>query len=214
LTLLKRLERLTPALSVRERFLMALTEYKAGVRPAVDLHDLSPAERDEWHSYTGSVSGINFLLSVLAPLVERRVQWLECDLARIDVIDENADELEGRYNEPRVDLPRNWRKLKEVTAPGVLRALAREQRDDVARAATGLLEELEAAQAVAGEVAQAVGEGVLRSEIESEVRRAEEAVGGLRSQLGLSRPPRLNAAFTEQFRQVVAGMAGAEEVAS
>jgi hypothetical protein len=211
-TMLKRLERLTPALSVKERFLMALDEYRAGRPPAVDLGDLTPAELEEWHAYSGPVMGVNLLLSALAPVVEGRVRWLERDLARIDTIDEVAEELERRYNQPRVELPRNWRKLNEVTAPGVLRALAREQREEVGRAATHLLQELEAARAVGREVADAVGYEVLRAEAEDQVRRVRAAVGALRSGLGLTKPPRPNAEFTEHFRQVVAAIAGAEEV--
>jgi hypothetical protein len=157
---------------------------------------------------------INLLLSALAPVVEGRVRWLELDLARIDTIDEVAEELERRYNQPRVELPRNWRKLNEVTAHGVLRALAREQREEVGRAATHLLQELEAARAVGREVADAVGYEVLRAEAEDGVRRVHAAVGALRSGLGLTRPPRPSAIFTEHFRKVVAAVAGAEEVAS
>jgi hypothetical protein len=213
-TMLKRLERLTPALSVKERFLMALEEYRAGRPPAVDLGDLSPAELEEWHAYSGPVMGVNLLLSALAPVVEGRVDWLESDLARIDAIDEVAEELERRYDEPRVELPRNWRKLREVTAPAVLRALAREQREEVGQSATELLQELEAARAVGAEVAKVVGREIVRTEAEDQVKRVDEAVRGLRSRLGLTRPPRPNAAFTEHFRQVVAALAGAEEVAS
>jgi hypothetical protein len=212
--MLKRLERLAPALSVKERFLMALDEYRASRQPAVDLRDLSPAELEEWHAYTGPVMGVNLLLSALAPVVEARVRWLELDLARIDAIDEVAEELERRYDEPRVELPRNWRKLREVTAPAVLRALAREQREALAQAATELLQELEAAQAVGVELAKAVGQEIVRTVAEDEVRSVHEAVRALRSRLGLTRPPRPNAAFTEHFRQVVAALAGAEAVAS
>jgi hypothetical protein len=145
-------------------------------------------------------------------VVEGRVRWLELDLARIDAIDEVAEELERRYDEPRQELPRNWRKLREVTAPAVLRALAREQREEVGRAATDLLQELEAAQAVGAEVAGAIGQGVVRAEVANEASRVHHAVNALRSRLGLTKPPRPNAEFTEHFRQVVAAIAGAEEV--
>jgi len=211
--LARRLERLRPALSVKERFLMALDQYKNGSRFAVDLSDLSPAQHDEYMGYARLVVAFNLMGGTFLPLVSWRAGCLAGDLNSVANLEEAACELERAAGLPLQKPPKYWRKHKgEIAVSAFLRGLADEQRAFLTREADRLWLELEAVRELHEEALSQIGEDPAQPATASAAAEASLAVSELRARLGLKKAPRPDAAITRQYSEYMSAIGGADDL--
>jgi hypothetical protein len=131
MSLAARLGRLTPALTGKERALLALRARNAGQTPDPELRPgMTPEASREYNRYAALIHVANAELGMLCTVLAYQVECLEAQAERVLLLEEAAallvKDLGETLEESRV---RNWRSRKQVTVPVFLRGLAAELRE-------------------------------------------------------------------------------------
>jgi hypothetical protein len=209
MSLARRLERLRPALSAKELFLIALEQYKNGPRVDVDLGGLTPTQHREYMDYARLVVGFNLTAGTFLPLIGWRAECLNHDLDRAAVIAEAAQQMQEKEGTRARVPPGNWRQLtSDISVQDFLRGLEREQRDLMREQADSLWLELDAMRQLRDEATDLLGEDPAQPATAEAGEQARAAVESLRQRLGLKRRPLPNPAVVRQYREYLQAVAG------
>lgn len=206
MTLARQLQRLVPALSVRERFLVALREYKADQGITVNISDLTPVQREQYQEYARYCVAINNILGSHAELYERQAGFLNDHIERqIRILESSAAELEEELGIPREEM--SWRRIRSkenLSVPAYLRGLAFQLRSQLVLEVDGLWQMVRAIETVWLEAEEELGEDPVHTSVREHAFRAKELLSAARSRLGIKkRPPEPTAELVEQAREIV-----------
>jgi len=210
-SLMKRLERLEPALSVRERFLIALRDYQEGKATDPNVTRLEQADRPEYDRYARLVIASNERLGGFAWMLKQQAAWNEHDLDIVVVLEAAALQLEEQESLPREEPTKRWRKRQEVTVPFFLRGTALELREMVLARVDDALQNLGAIEAVWSEAEDELGADPVHPEVRGRLADCRKALLDLRQRAGTKKrvlgPP---AEMVESMRQQLRDAAGLE----
>jgi hypothetical protein len=184
--LASRLNRLTPALTAKERAILILRAQSQGVDPDPDILRTMPAEqRHEYDRYVGLDYVTNFELNALGFAITRTVELLQHEHERLALLELAASTLETDYGE-KVDpaAVRHWRKQKTISVPLFLRGLFDELRVMMLQNADQCWREMRALEIVWAEVGDEFdGVDPVHPDLRSRLSETREALGALMEQL-------------------------------
>lgn len=192
MTLAGRLERLVPALSVRERFLVALREYKSDQKVSVNTADLPAGPKSEYQDYARFVVALNNILSHYADVYAHQARFLQEHVEiQLEILNNAASLLEEKEGLPKEEVSwRTFRSGKEVTVPTYLRGLSFRLREQLLIELGWVWQGLRAIELVWLEAEQELGEDPIHPTSRDLLTNAKELVAASRSRLGARRKPR------------------------
>lgn len=150
MTIGKRLDRLTPALSGKERAVMAIQAQNEGREPDRDLLTINDAaQRRQYDRYIGLAYVASAELGMLCQVVKNQADHAASAAHAFEVIEEASGILAAELGEA-VDQRkvRAWRKQKQVTIPEFLAGLALEVRESAVAEVVTRWKELQALEQV------------------------------------------------------------------
>ena len=215
MTLAGRLGRLLPALSVRERFLVALRDYKSDREISASIADLAPAHRSEYQDYARFVVALNNTLGTYVGVYASQAAFLEDHVEiQLEILNNAASFLEEQEGLPREEVSRRTlRRKKEVTVPAYLRGLAFRLQEQLLFELDWVWAGLRAIELVWSEAEQELGEDPVHPTTRDSLAKAKELVSASRSRLGARKKPKEPAAeMVEQGRRLVRQSARLQEL--
>lgn len=184
MTLIARLARLEPALSVRERFLIALRDYREGKATDPTVSRLEQADRPEYDRYARLVVALNERLGGFAWMLQQAGSWIGHDLDIAEVLEQAAAQLEEKESIPREEPTKRWRKRQEVTVPLFLRGTALDLREMVVARVDDALQNLGAIEAVWYEAEAELGDDPVHPEVRTRAAECRQTMLDLRRSAG------------------------------
>src|SRR5215218_5726753 len=129
MSLASRLQRLTPALSPRQRILMAIRARNKGEKPeAALMRNRTGAEGREYNQYVALCIAANLQLGPIVQALWTRVQGLEAAMYPLRLNIEAAAAVEKHEGWEPQPASRAWREnADDLTVPAFLRGVAEEQ---------------------------------------------------------------------------------------
>lgn len=181
-----RLSKLIPALSAKERALLALRAVKAG-QDATEFHRSMPSDqRHDYIRYAGLAFVAECQLGSLVHVIKNQIDNLDFDLQHIDLLEKAAARLERDGPSAVATEPvRTVGRRKPVTVPAFLRGLAQESRNYAFQELSVRWQELRAVELVTGEIAVSFdGEDPLHPEVRGWIETSRQQVASVHERLG------------------------------
>jgi hypothetical protein len=191
-----RLNKVMPALTVRERAVLALRAQNAGQDTTEITGSMPPEQRHQYNRYMALafVAGCQF--GSLVHVIVSQIESLDFDMERQALVDRTATLLEEDQPEgAAAETVRPWRQVQNqrhrpalVTVPYFLRCLGEELRDNAFKELCVRWQELRAVELVTDEIAASFdGEDPLHPQIREKLDACKIRVAELQSRLARNR---------------------------
>jgi hypothetical protein len=204
-----RLSKLLPALSARERAVLALRAQNAGQDAAAIRRSMPAEQRHEYNRYMGLVFVAGCQMGALVYVIKNQVENLSFDLDRIDQLERAATVLEEDDPESVAAHPvRPWRQRQRqsehLTVPEFLRSLALELKEDAFKELSVRWRELRAVEIVLDEIAEQFdGEDALHPDARGWLTNSRSAALRVTERLGRKRLPEPGEDYLSRTRALI-----------
>lgn len=182
-----RLDKLAPALSAKERAVLALRRHTAGLEPDPELTRSMPREQArQYDRYAGLAYVANAELGALCRVITTNVEMLEFQEEQISLLGQAATQLEEQWpDDVRANPVRGWRKRSHTTVPEFLRGLEAEMRQELHGALLLRHKELRALESVWAEIAAEFdGEDVAHPDLRRQANQTMDRIRQLARKTG------------------------------